>query len=116
MGLEGEAQGGRPHHQGPGTLPLNVKRVPPEVPWHSSPNFGKTGCPPPTNGQVPTASGVAICEGGTTDPLRKLSVNKHPPKGSPSWGPITPGLPKATSIPGGVVMEVRLDPWAPSLS
>ena len=102
MGLKGDRHwGGRSHHQGPGTPPLNIKRVPPEVLSHSSPNFGKTGCPPPTNGQVSTASGVAICEGGTTDLLRKRGVNKRSPKGSPSGVPLPPGLPKATIIPRG---------------
>ena len=62
-----------------------------------------TGCPPPTNGQARTASGWAICEGGTTDQLRKLGVNQHAPLGPPRVS-ATPVLQIATIFPGGIVL------------
>jgi hypothetical protein len=50
-----------------------------------------------------SARGVAICEGGTTDLLRKVGVNHHSPRVSPSGVPLPPALLKATTFQGGVV-------------
>ena len=79
MGLKGDRHGGgTPTHQGPG-IPPPLK----EALLHTSPNFGKTGCPPPTNGQSLNRQRFGHLRGGDNRSTRKTGREPALPKGSP---------------------------------